>query len=75
MKLTNNALGIIKGNTPLKLKLAMALGKSQYTIEKAITENNDDSDLTKITALTIIESETGLTINEILVDSASVEVK
>ena len=73
MKLTNNALEIIKSNTPLRLNLAGALGKSQYTIDKILRDNEENNDLTKIAALSMIESETGLTINEILSDSANSE--
>ena len=65
MKLTNIALQAILDHSPgIKLKLALALGCSEGTINRYIRENDDN--LTKAAALEVIRRETGLTDEKIL---------
>lgn len=65
MKLTKKALDAIN-ETPIRLKLALALECGERTIFRYITDNNDD--LTKAAALRVIREETGLTDSQILED-------
>lgn len=65
MKLTKLALQAIIQHSPgIKLKLALALGCSEGSINRYIRENDDN--LTKAAALEVIRKETGLTDDEIL---------
>jgi hypothetical protein len=64
MKLTNIAMQAIVQSPGIKLKLALALGCSEGSINRYIRENDDN--LTKAAALEVIRKETGLTDEEIL---------
>lgn len=66
MKLTNKAIAEIKTNRRLKNRLALDLEKSGYTVERWISENEDNGFLTTAKALQIIKEETGLTDDQIL---------
>jgi len=64
-KLTQKALNAIRENsTGIKSKLALALHRSEASINRYIRENDDN--LTKIAVLDIIRQETGLCIEDIL---------
>ena len=65
MKLTKLAIQSISQHSPgIKLKLALALGCSEGSINRYLRENDDN--LTKAAALDVIRKETGLTDDEIL---------
>jgi len=63
MKLTPIALEKIN-TLPTRMKIALALGKSESSVRRYIIDNDDD--LTKAAALEVIKSETGLLEEEIL---------
>ena len=64
MKLTNKAKNLIKKNTRLKNRLALALDCSGFTIERWLKDNSDN--LTKAIALEIIAEELELPMDEVL---------
>ena len=64
MKLTNKAIDLIKKNTRIKNRLALALDCSGFSVERWIKINDDT--LTKAIALEIISEELGLPVDEIL---------
>lgn len=64
MKIKSKVLAKIDGSTTLKTQLALALGKSVFSIQRYI-DNNDDS-LTKASALKAIREELGLKNEQIL---------
>jgi len=65
MKLTKLALQSIHQRSPgIKLKLALALGCSEGSINRYLRDNDDN--LTKAAALEVIRKETGLSDDEIL---------
>lgn len=63
MKLTTIALEKID-IMPIRMKIGLALGKSESAVRRYIINNDDD--LTKAAALEVIKAETGLTESEIL---------
>jgi len=63
MKLTPIALEKIN-TLPIRMKIALALGKSESSVRRYIIDNDDS--LTKAAALEVIKTETGLTDEEIL---------
>jgi hypothetical protein len=73
MKLTTKAISEIKKNQRLKNRLALELEKSGYTVERWITENEDNGFLTTAKSLQIIKQETDLTDSEILEEEAEKE--
>jgi hypothetical protein len=64
MKLTKIALDEIKSNKRARARLALALDKSDFTIQRYLASNSDE--LTKAAALEVIRQETGLDDSEIL---------
>jgi hypothetical protein len=64
--LTQNAIKKIN-NVGTRLKIAIALGVSEQTIIRYISENHEN--LTKAAALKVIREETSFTDEEILEDS------
>lgn len=65
MRLSRIAILAVKGASPgIVKKLAAAIGYSEPSIYKFISDNDDN--LTKAAALKIIREETGLTDEEIL---------
>lgn len=73
MKLSKAAIEAIQNKERLRLRnrLSLELDVHSATVERWARENNDDSDLTKATALQIISDETGLTQSEILVEEVT----
>jgi len=69
MALTETALQLIKANHKLRSRLAIASGRTEYTIVRWV-DNNDDN-LTKAALLQVIREETGLTDQEILKEQAA----
>lgn len=65
MKLSKKAIKCIK-NRPLMLKVALALNFSEQWMMVLIKRNNDNSPLTTVVAVQIIQAETGLSQAEIL---------
>ena len=63
MKLTKIALEAIN-TLPTRMKIALALGKSEPSVRRYIIDNDDN--LTKAAALEVIKAETGLVEAEIL---------
>jgi transcriptional antiterminator len=63
MRLTKKALSKIK-SPQSRMRIALALGVSDRTIERYIKDNDDE--LTKAAALNIIKEITGLSENQIL---------
>lgn len=66
MKLTNTAIQAAKSNTRLKALLSLGFEKSVHTIDRWISENEPNGDLTKAAAIQLIQEETGLTQDQIL---------
>lgn len=66
MKLTSKALAEIKKNTRLKNRLALELGKSGYTVERWISENEGNGMLTTAKSVQLILEETDLDSSEVL---------
>lgn len=66
MKLTRKAKEKLNKNNGAKAKLCAAFDSSYDTIQRWIRDNEEDSKLTTMKALSIIETEIGLTQNEIL---------
>ena len=65
MRLSKIAILAVKGASPsIVKKLAEAIGVSEASVYRFINDNDDN--LTKAAALKIIESETGLTRDQIL---------
>lgn len=66
MRLTKKTIEFLNSEEALRCRnlLALALNKSQYTIQRYINENNDE--LTKAAALEVICKETGMSNDEIL---------
>lgn len=66
MKLTSKAITEIKKNTRLKNRLALELGKSGYTVERWISENENNGMLTTAKSVQLIIEETEMVQDEIL---------
>ena len=64
MALTEKALLEIKHDSNLRAKIMLVEGKSEYTIKRWVTNNNDE--LTKPKYTDIISSHTGLKLNDIV---------
>lgn len=73
MKLTTTAISEIKKNKRLKNRLALDLEKSGYTVERWISENEDNGPLTTAKAIQVIKQETRLADSEILEEEADHE--
>lgn len=75
MKLTQEVIEIIRDRNKLRIRnrLALELDYSQQSIENWLSENEHDGKLTTATALKIISEETGLTQDQILMESESVQ--
>lgn len=65
MKLSPQALEQIN-NSPVRLRLAIALGCTERWISALIKGNEPNNDLTKAAALQVIQNETGLEQSDIL---------
>lgn len=74
MKLTNNAIMALKGNTRLKALLSLGLGKTIHTIERWIENNEPNGDLTKAAAIQVIREETGLSDTDIIEETDRIAV-
>jgi hypothetical protein len=66
MKLTQKAIDNLRSNKRARARLQLSLNKSEYTINKYISDN--DIMLTTAIALKVIREETGLDDSEILED-------
>lgn len=66
MKLSDKAITAIESNNKVKARLALAFDKSGFTIERWISHNEVNGDLTKIASVQIITEETGLSEDEVL---------
>lgn len=64
MKLTQKAIDALKKDKRARARLQLDLNRSEYTINKYISEN--DIMLTTATALAVIREETGFSDDEIL---------
>lgn len=64
MKIKQSILDQIKGNS--RLRLALAVGCSEQWIIKLMDKNQPNGPLTLIAALNVLSEETGLTQDEIL---------
>lgn len=73
MKLTKKAITAI--TTKARTRLALELDCSAYTVGRWITDNENNSDLTKAKAVEIIAEETGLSVDEILESETEVATK
>lgn len=73
MKLTKKAIKAI--TTKARNRLALELDCSAYTIGRWITDNENNSDLTKAKAVEIIAEETGLSAEEILESETEMTTK
>lgn len=66
------AIAIKSITTRTKNRLALELDCSVHTVERWITDNEDNGNLTKSKSIEIISEETGLKESEILEESAEV---
>ena len=67
MRLTQTALNKITVKT--RVLIALALDLSEQTVNRYLTQNREDGPITRVTALKIIQEETGLTQDQILTES------
>lgn len=65
MKLTKQAIAALTPRS-VQLKLALELNFSELWISKLIDQNRDNGTLTKAKSIQVIQSETGLSFDEIL---------
>jgi hypothetical protein len=72
MRINETVIERIRDSAAIRLKLALALGKSENQVRRYINENSDD--LTKAAALVVIREFTGLSDDQIL-ESNMVESK
>lgn len=70
MILTQTAIAAVRKNSSIRMKLAEALGCTDFTIIRYLANNSDN--LTKAAALKIIKQETGLSEKQILVEETQV---
>lgn len=73
MYLTQLAADVISKNVRCKNRLALELDCSVDTVERWLSENKVNNDLTKVTALKVINEETGLSQNDVLSERKPVE--
>lgn len=66
MKLSKRALKIIKEKRLLMMSIAISLGYTEQWMLVLLKRNHDNSPLTTVKAVQIIQSETGLNQDEIL---------
>jgi 4-hydroxy-3-methylbut-2-en-1-yl diphosphate synthase IspG/GcpE len=71
MRIKNQVLDLIN-TLPMRMRIGVALGKSEQQVKRYIDQNSDD--LTKAAAMEVIRKFTGLGDNEIL-ESNTVETK
>lgn len=69
MKLNESIIAELKNHKRARARLQLELDKSEYTINRYISENEINGDLTKAAALKVIQEETGLAQDKILEDS------
>lgn len=75
MKLSKIAMLALKGSDKgIKERIAEALGVSLNTVWKWIRDNENNGDLTKVTAVQIISEETGIPVDQILEEVNETEV-
>jgi hypothetical protein len=70
MKLSDRAINCFKGNSRLKNRLALEMDKSVYTVDRWISENEENGFLTTAKSIQIIGEETGLSSQDILLDTS-----
>ena len=66
MRLTTKAILAFKGNSRLKNRIALEMDKSVYTVDRWLSENEDNGFLTTAKSIQVIKEELGLTDDEIL---------
>lgn len=66
MKLTQKAIDALKSNKRARARLQLDMDKSEYTVNRWISENDHNGSLTTAAALKVIREETGLDDGEIL---------
>lgn len=66
MRLTQKAIRSFAGATKLKTRLALEMGKSVYTVDRWVLENEDNGFLTTAKAVQVITEETELESSEVL---------
>jgi len=66
MRLTQKAIDAFNRHTKLKTRLALEMGKSVYSVDRWISENEDNGLLTTAKAVQVITEETKLDASEIL---------
>lgn len=66
MRLSQTAINKIKSNNQVKARLISNFDKSPFTIERWISDNERNGQLTTASALQIISDETGLNDDQIL---------
>lgn len=69
MKISAKAIEAFKGNSRLKNRIALEMNKSVYSVDRWISENEQNGPLTTARALQLISEETGLSSEEILEES------
>jgi len=72
MILTKKAIQLVKKNAGTRIKLAIALDCTDFTILRYLNSNSDN--LTKAAAIKIIKKETGLSEKEILTEARTSKV-
>lgn len=66
MKLSQKAIESIKNNKRVRARLQLDLDKSEFTINRYISDNEENGMLTTAAALKVIREETGLNDLDIL---------
>lgn len=66
MKLSEQTIEILTGNSQLINRIAIALKRNARTVERSVAANKENGPLTTVAALQVIIKETGLTKSQIL---------
>jgi hypothetical protein len=74
MKLSEQAIDAMPTGSKLRKRLSYELNVDRTTIDRWVEKNEEDGDLTRITALNIISEETGLAMDEILISESTKKV-
>lgn len=73
MELTKKCLSLIEGNSKIRNLIAAALGVTESSVRRWLDGKSNHEMLTTASALKVIREETGLTDDQILMESETVK--
>lgn len=73
MRISKKAIEIVKTTTKIKNLLALRMEVTGFTIERWVTENEENGNLTKAIALEVISQETGIETADLLEETATLK--